>query len=223
VGYRVTAADPAPAAELACRCGGGPHASGKARLQGRRPARPQRSSPAWPAADLAHVAKLTCRGCGPGAAVHGDPPTSLRWWQRRRVCSRGPRPHGRPRQDRRAPREMRHGFGAATPVSASIPPRHVVKLRRPASSLPQQQSRQPRRQIPPSLARVRWRIRWLLLSLLSCGVASAWVEIPSLLAPVVVRHASRGAKGKVGNGREGGNFTFNQRRIISFYCAIYQI
>jgi hypothetical protein len=173
VGYRVTAADPTPVAKLACRAVG-PRARSGARLHGRRrTSHTWRSSPAG-GAGLVRRSTATLR-------------PSLRWWQRRRVCRRGPCPHGRPRQDRRAPREMRHGFGAATPVSASIPPPHVVELRRPASSLPQQQSRQPRRRIPPSLARVRWRIRWLLLSLLSCGVASAWVEIPSLLVPVVVR------------------------------------
>jgi hypothetical protein len=30
------------------------------------------------------------------------------------------------------------------------------------------------------------------------------------------------AGGEVGKGREGCNFTFNQHRVISFYCAAYQ-
>jgi hypothetical protein len=109
---------------------------------------------------------------------------SLRRRRRTRARGRGgPRPHGRSRRDGWAPREMRHG--SAAPVSTYAPPPHAVELLRPASFLPQQ-SRRLQRRIPPSLARVRRQIRWLLLSLLSCGAPSARVEVPNLHTPVMV-------------------------------------
>jgi hypothetical protein len=199
------AADPPLAAELAYRAGGRPPARGEAHLQGRRPPHLQRSSPAGPVADPAHVAEIACRG----AAVNDDPPTKLAAAaektssQPRRTSPAWPAAAGRGEMG-----EHRARCGMAPlPPSPPLPLLHTPLISTD--------------RLPPSHSRAGVRSAESLPPLRVCGGESGGCSSPFVrrswcALPRVAR------RGSLDRGDKGGNFTFSQHRVISFYCAVYQ-
>jgi hypothetical protein len=186
---------PPPAAELARRAGGGPRARCGARLQQVRAlcGGPQRPS------------RRACGGGGEDELPTAEGLTRMAG-------------SGGSRRDGRAPCEMRHGSAAPSP--------HLPLLHTPSSSADR---------LPPSLSRAADAAPTPSLPCV-CAAVNPTPPLPPLLWRGVGAGrgpqpscASCGAplppaarRGRLGTGEKGGNFTFSQCRIISFYCPIYQ-